>query len=212
MEEIDKLLEGFRRFRERYYVREPELYQQLINRGQSPMALVIACCDSRVQPAQVMDTEPGDIFVVRNVANVVPPYEQDGKPHGTSAAIEFAVKHLLVRQIIVLGHGQCGGIRSLMEGKHQDHRYGFIDPWMDIVAPARERVLKEWPDATFDEQCRACEQANIDIALNNLMEFPWIREQVEKKEIFVHGWYFDIEQGILFGKDLASGKFTNVCE
>ena len=211
MNEIDKLLAGFRRFRERYYSREPGLYQQLVNSGQSPTALVIACCDSRVHPVQVLDSEPGEIFVVRNVANVVPPHEQDGKPHGTSAAIEFAVQILGVRQIIVLGHGQCGGIRSLMEGKHQDHRYGFIDPWMDIVAPARERVLKERPDASFEDQCRACEQANIEIALHNLMAFPWIKKKVEGKQLSIHGWYFDIGQGELFVTGVSGGVFKPVC-
>ncbi len=207
MKEIEKLKSGFQRFRERYYSREPELYKQLINRGQSPKVLVIACCDSRVHPVQVMDTDPGDIFAVRNVANVVPPYEQDGKPHGTSAAIEFAVNQLFVKHIIVLGHGQCGGIRSLMEGKHEDNRYDFIDPWMDIVAPARDRALKEHPDESFEEQCKACEQANIDIALNNLMGFPWIRERVEEKKLFVHGWYFDIQQGFLYVKEDSSDAY-----
>ena len=210
MKDIDKLISGFQRFRKRYYLEAPELYKQLIKNGQSPKVLVIACCDSRVHPAQVMDTDPGDIFVVRNVANVVPPCEDDGKSHGTSAAIEYAVKYLGVRHIIVLGHGQCGGIRSLMEGKHRDHDLGFIDYWMDIVAPARDRALKEQPDATFEVQCRACEQANIDISLNNLMTFSWIRELLEEKQLFVHGWYFDIQQGELFVKAGSSGAYKPV--
>ncbi|MBI4006592.1 MAG: carbonic anhydrase [Gammaproteobacteria bacterium] len=211
MNELEKLIAGFRQFRKRYYEDEPELFKQLINKGQSPKALVIACCDSRVHPAQVMDTDPGDIFVVRNVANVVPPCQDDGKSHGTSAAIEFAVKHLGVKHIIIFGHGQCGGVRSLMEGKHQDHKHGFIDAWMDIVAPAREKILKEHRDAAFDDQCRACELAVIDISVNNLMTFPWIREMVVRNNLFIHGWYFDIEQGILFERDKSEKGFSPIC-
>ncbi len=211
MNELEKLVAGFRQFRKRYYEDEPELFRQLINKGQSPKALVIACCDSRVHPAQVMDTDPGDIFVVRNVANVVPPYQDDGKSHGTSAAIEFAVKHLGVKHIIIFGHGQCGGVRSLMEGKHQDHKHGFIDAWMDIVAPAREKVIREHSDASFDDQCRACERAVIEISVNNLMTFPWIREMVARNCLYVHGWYFDIEQGILFERDNSGKGFSPVC-
>lgn len=206
MKELDKLIAGFRQFRKRYYEDEPELYQQLVYKGQSPKALVIACCDSRVHPAQVMDTDPGDIFVVRNVANIVPPCQEDGKSHGTSAAIEFAVKLLGVKHIIIFGHGQCGGVRSLMEGKHQGHKHGFIDSWMDIVAPAREKVLKEHRNATFDDQCKACEQAVIEISVNNLMTFPWISDMVSKNNLFVHGWYFDIEQGELYART-ANGDF-----
>jgi Carbonic anhydrase len=115
MDELDKLKSGFRVFRKYYFEDNPELYRQLTARGQSPRALIIACCDSRVHPAHVMNTDPGDIFVVRNVANLVPAYVNDGKTHGTSAAIEFAVKHLQVPHIIIMGHSQCGGIRALME-------------------------------------------------------------------------------------------------
>ena len=118
MQEVEKLIGGYQRFYKKYFDEQPELYEGLFKEGQFPKFLVISCCDSRVHPAQVMDTAPGDIFVIRNVANLVPVNEVDDSSHGTSAAIEFAVKHLAVKHIIVLGHSQCGGIKSLMEGDH----------------------------------------------------------------------------------------------
>lgn len=207
---LDKLLDGFRRFRKRYYVDEPDLYQQLITRGQSPMALVIACCDSRVHPALVMDTDPGDIFVVRNVANLVPPYIDDGKTHGTSAAIEFAVRHLRVHHIIVMGHSQCGGIRALMDSTGGGESRIFIDPWMAIMAPARLRVEREHGDAAPDEKYSLCERAAIDVSLANLRSFPFVREAVARGALHLHGWYFDIDHGILHSLDESNGSFTPV--
>ena len=144
-----------------------------------------------------MDTKPGDIFVIRNVANLVPVNKPDGKSHGTSAAMEFAVKHLKIRHIIVLGHSQCGGIRALMEGDHPGDGYGFVDPWMGIAKNAREKVLKEHKDKSFDEQCSYCEKASIEISLNNLLTFPWIKEKRDSDKLTLHGWYFDIKTGSL---------------
>lgn len=208
MEEIKKLKEGFKKFRKQYYEDDPELYKQLTYKGQSPKTLVISCCDSRVHPAQVMNTDPGDIFVIRNVANVVPPCGDDGKPHGTSAALEFAVKHLQVKRIIVFGHSFCGGVKSLMEGKHHGQDYGFIDPWMSIVEPAREKILNSLADEPFEDQCRACEREVILISLQNLMTFPWVKDKVETGDLSLHGWYFDIEEGNLYVRDTADNVFN----
>lgn len=206
MKELEKLKSGFIKFRKYYYQDNPELYQQLTEKGQSPRAIVISCCDSRVHPAQVMDTSPGDIFVVRNVANLVPAYVDDGKTHGTSAAIEFAVKHLKVPHIIVMGHSQCGGIRALMEGQHEGKMHKFIDPWMAIMSPAREKVENEHVSASLDEKCSLCEQAAIEISLDNLMTFPFIQRATESGSLQLHGWYFDIEHGELYIRNNA-GKF-----
>ena len=208
MEEITKLLKGFKRFRKQYYEDDPELYKELTYKGQSPKTLVISCCDSRVHPAQVMNTDPGDIFVIRNVANVVPPCGDDGKPHGTSAALEFAVKHLQVKRIIVFGHSFCGGVKSLMEGKHHDQAYGFIDPWMSIVEPAREKILKSLADEPFEDQCRECEREVILISLQNLMTFPWVKDKVETGDLSLHGWYFNIEEGNLYVHDASVNVFN----
>ena len=211
MNELDKLKSGFVKFRKYYYEDDPELYKQLTEKGQSPKALVIACCDSRVHPAQVMDTSPGDIFVVRNVANLVPGYVDDGKTHGTSAAIEFAVKHLKVPHIIVMGHSQCGGIRALMEGEHEGKMHKFIDPWMAIMSLAREVIVREQPNASLDEKCSLCERAAIGVSLDNLMTFPFIVRAIEAKTLQLHGWYFDIEHGELYTRS-EDGKFTSVIQ
>lgn len=197
MSELDKIKAGFRQFRKHYFEDDPELYKHLTAEGQSPVALVVACCDSRVHPAQVMSTDPGDIFVVRNVANLVPACVDDGKTHGTSAAIEFAIKHLKVPHVIVMGHSRCGGIRALMEGRHEGKMHKFIDPWMAIMAAAREEVAHKYPDASLDEQCALCERAAIGISLDNLVTFPFVRQAVESGDIHLHGWYFDMERGEL---------------
>lgn len=210
MNELDKLKSGFREFREHYFEDNPELYNHLVEKGQSPGAMVIACADSRVHPAQVLKTEPGDIFVVRNVANIVPPCEDDGKSHGTSAAIEFAVMHLGVKHIIVMGHRFCGGIRSLMEGEHESNKYRFIDPWMHILRPARERILADMSDVDFEEQCHVCEQAAIGISIENLKSFPWLKQRVDKGQLELHGWYFDFERGELLEMDAGDQSFRVV--
>lgn len=208
--DLDKLLAGFRRFRQRHYVEEPELFSKLITRGQSPMALVIGCCDSRVHPALVMDTDPGDIFVVRNIANLVPPYLDDGKTHGTSAAIEFAVRHLHVRHVIIMGHSQCGGIRALMDDTGGGEARIFIDPWMAIMAPARLQVERAHADAAPEEKYSLCERAAIGVSLANLRSFPFVREAVARGTLQLHGWYFDIDHGMLFSLNEADGSFTPV--
>lgn len=199
MKEVEKLIHGYQQFHQDYFIDNPELYKQLF-KGQSPKFLVISCCDSRVDPAKILGAEPGDIFVVRNVANLVPNYVDDGKTHGTSAALEFSIKHLKVRHVVVLGHSQCGGIRSLMEGEHQHKTHGFIDPWMSIANPARESVLTNHSHEDLDTQCSLCEQTSIGVSLDNLMTFPFVKERVEKNELFLHGWHFDIETGQLLGK------------
>jgi carbonic anhydrase len=215
MQEIKKLINGYQRFYKKYFQEQPEIYDSLFEQGQSPKFLVISCCDSRVHPAQVMDTVPGDIFVVRNVANLVPVNEPDDKSHGTSAAMEFAVKHLEVEHIIVFGHSECGGIKSLMEGDHIDHDYAFIDPWMEIAKSARDHVLHEHGDKEFSEQCTLCEKASIQISLNNLMTFPWIKDRFDAGSLYIHGWYFDIDTGSLLGKQgdqfIPVNELKNTC-
>jgi carbonic anhydrase len=207
MQEIKKLISGYERFHQHYFIENPDVYNQLFE-GQSPKFLIISCCDSRVHPAQIMDTEPGDIFVVRNVANLVPVNEDDGKSHGTSAAMEFAIKHLKVRHVIIMGHSQCGGIKALMEGEHGDD-HGFIDPWMKNAQAAREKVLNEHGDKEFDEQCSHCEKTAIGVSLENIMTFPWVKQRVEEGSLFVHGWYFDIGTGSLLGKEGDAFKPVN---
>ncbi len=193
MTDISKFINGFKRFQENYFGRDRALFGEL-KQGQSPSALVVACSDSRVDPAILTDCQPGDLFVVRNVANLVPPYEQGAGLHGVSTALEFGVTSLGVEHIIVLGHRQCGGIKALMHDGTES-RGEFIGNWMKIASRARERVLEELPEANAEEKLCACEQASILVSLENLLTFPWIKERVQAGSLRLHGWYFDIEQG-----------------
>ncbi len=202
MSSPERLIEGFARFRERHFAKDDALFRELVEQGQTPRILVVACCDARVDPALVLDCAPGDLFVVRNVANLVPPAENQGHYHGTSAALEFGVRKLNVAHIIVLGHAHCGGIHALLEGDVQKGDDAFISQWMGIAEAARERVSREGAACQ-----RACEQQAILVSLDNLMTFSWIRERVERGTLALHGWYFDIERGELLGYDAAACRF-----
>lgn len=201
-----QLIEGFSRFRERHFAKDDALFRGLVEQGQTPRTLVVACCDSRVDPALVLDCAPGDLFVIRNVANLVPPAENQGHYHGTSAALEFGVRKLNVGHIIVLGHAHCGGIQALLEGDVRKED-AFISEWMGIADAAREQVNRELADADSEARCRACEQQAILVSLENLMTFAWVRERVEQGVLTLHGWYFDIEHGELLGYNAASRRF-----
>src|SRR5574340_79673 len=201
-----QLIEGFSRFREKHFAKDDALFRELVEQGQTPGTLVVACCDARVDPALVLDCAPGDLFVIRNVANLVPPAENQGHYHGTSAALEFGVRKLNVGHIIVLGHAHCGGIHALLEGDVQKGD-AFISEWMGIADAARERVSREFADAGNAARHRACEQQAILVSLDNLMTFPWIRERVELGTLALHGWYFDIERGELLGYNAAARRF-----
>ncbi|MDS4019339.1 MAG: carbonic anhydrase [Candidatus Competibacter sp.] len=188
-----------------------ELFNRLAMQGQTPRTLLIGCSDSRVDPAILTDSAPGDLFVIRNVANLVPPHETTGRYHGTSAALEFAVCNLKVSNIIILGHSRCGGIRALLEGYGEnDEGEGFIAPWVKIAASARDEVLRRWPDASNEFKQRACERAGIRASLNNLMTFPFIRQRVEQGQLKLYGWYYDLENGELMQYDPEKDRFYDL--
>ncbi len=209
--EILKLVAGFRRFREKYFSGEDALYQRLLASGQSPKTLIIGCSDSRVDPAMISGASPGDIFVVRNVANLVPPFEGDEAKglHGISASIEFAVMNLRVENIVILGHRQCGGIRALMSGTSQKDSV-FIGRWMEIIGSAREVVLKKHAALDFEKQCKECEMEAIKVSLNNLRSFPFVADAIRNRGLSVFGIYFDLEQGQLFELDNQSNEFVQI--
>lgn len=204
-----QLIAGFQRFRERHFAKDSAQFHDLAQYGQMPKVLVVACCDSRVDPALVLDCAPGDLFVIRNVANLVPPAENQGHYHGTSAALEFGVRNLAVQHIIVLGHAQCGGIHALLEGS-VNQEDTFIAEWMGIAEAARKQVEQQMAGQSDKLRHRACEQQAILVSLDNLMTFSWIRERVEQGSLTLHGWYFDIESGELLGYDPAAGKFEKL--
>ncbi|CAP45347.1 carbonic anhydrase [Bordetella petrii] len=195
--DLERFISGFQRFQQHYFDDAPALYRGLC-RGQNPGTLLIGCCDSRVDPALLLGCDPGDIFTVRNVANLVPPSEEDGGQHGVLAAIQFAVEQLQVGRIIVLGHSQCGGIRALMEQRLDDRAEDdYIGRWMNIAEPARAQVLRQMPQASLAEQRRACEQASILVSLRHLESFACVRRQLARGAISLHGWYFDLDAGAL---------------
>jgi len=207
---LRRLIKGFRTFRTSYFEGK-NTYKSLVKKGQNPTALVIACSDSRNDPALLTQSEPGDIFVVRNVAAIVPPYQPDDNYHGTSAAIEFAIKGLKIKNIIVLGHALCGGVQTLAEqaGK-SDKSFEFLSQWITIGAPARDMVNRILPDAPTELKHKAMEQALILTSLNNLMTFPWIKQGVQSGDITVHGWYFDMIEGQLLSYNFAAGEFREI--
>jgi len=206
---VDRLLAGFKGFRAQYYDQRPELFESL-KKGQSPKVLMIACSDSRIDPGFLTRSEPGELFVVRNVANIVPPYEPDERHHGTSAALEFAVRDLGVRHIVILGHSQCGGIRGLAGGlADQPSDREFIGPWVSIVRSACGDNVQLDPASSAARDLRDVEQAALRISLNNLSTYPWAREKIDQGQLDTHGWWFELEAGKLW--EVKSDSETAVC-
>ncbi|WP_166037635.1 carbonic anhydrase [Sphingosinicella sp. YJ22] len=208
MKRFTDLIDGYRRFRNRDWGAERERWAELAE-GQSPKVMVIACSDSRVDPSQIFDARPGEMFVVRNVANLVPPYEPDHAYHGVSAALEFAVTQLQVEELVVMGHGFCGGCAAALTGQFDGKGAGagqFISHWVDMLDEARERVRRKFPDLG-PEAFRTMEYEGVRISLRNLMCFPWVRERVEAGSLRLHGAYFAIADGVLHVLDTESGQF-----
>ncbi|MGE4062856.1 MAG: carbonic anhydrase [Rhodospirillaceae bacterium] len=194
--------EGYRQFREQYFRENKSMIEALMAKGQKPKAMMIACSDSRIDPSLKFGVNPGDMFIVRNVANLVPPYGPDDAYHGTSAAVEFAVRDLQVEHIIVMGHAKCGGIHALMQ--HERRQDDFISSWMKIAEPARNFAMAKSQDPAVAQ--RMCEQEAVKTSLANLMSFPWVAERVRAGKLELHGWYFDLETATLYVCD-ATGAF-----
>jgi carbonic anhydrase len=205
MTDFAALINGYRRFRDSDWKRQRERWDAL-KESQSPKVMVIACSDSRVDPATIFDTSPGEMFVVRNVANLVPPFEADGGRHGVSAALEFAVTQLEVPEIIVLGHGGCGGVAAALSRQFAGSapgEGGFIAHWIDLLDDARDRVIaSHGPDAT-----QVLEHEGIKVSIANLRSFKCVRDRENAGRLKIHGAFFAIEDGILHVLDEASGTF-----
>lgn len=207
---IVRLMAGFRRFREKYFIYDdPEhsLYQRLSSAGQTPKTLLIGCSDSRVDPAILTEASPGELFVVRNVANLVPPCEPSAVGfHGTSSAMEFAVVNLKVENVIVLGHRQCGGIRALMNGATDDPD-SFVGKWMGIAEDARRHVLEHHGAEDEESRQRRAEMQSIKVSLRNVRSFPFVQEAIRSRQMNIIGVYFDLEQGKLWEYDETADEF-----
>ena len=203
----DSLLNGYRNFMSGRYVDERERYRSLAEVGQNPSTLVIACSDSRAAPETIFDAGPGELFVVRNVANMVPPYEPDGNFHATSAALEFAVQSIKVSDIVVMGHGRCGGIRAALDPNAEPlSPSDFIGRWMGLLKPAAEQIQSN-DIMTQAERQTALERISIRNSLDNLRSFPDIKALEEEGKLNLHGAWFDISTGELWVMDPKTRDF-----
>jgi len=198
MSGINKLIDGYKTFYQRYFVDNDQVYKKLSKDGQSPIAVVIACSDSRADPSHITGAEPGELFVIRNVANLVPPYQDDNTTyHGTSAALEFAINILNIKNVIVFGHSKCAGIKALVDHDFTPGNKSFVDSWMSMASDVKKSVMAEYAHLDKTEQTHICETKAIEKSLQNLTSFPWINDKITSGEISLHGWYFDIHLGQL---------------
>lgn len=208
MAEFDKLLAGYRRFRADDWSQQRARWA-LLAEGQQPKTMVIACSDSRVDPTRIFDVSPGELFVVRNIANLVPPFETTGGHHGVSAALEFAVTQLNVAEVIVLGHGACGGVSASLSHAFQGTppgRGGFIADWVSLLDEARERVVAEYGQGP--EAAHALEHECVKVSIANLRTFPCIPERESAGTLRLRGAYFAIAEGVLHVLDETRGTFA----
>src|SRR3954465_2874209 len=206
-----RLLEGYRTFTSQRLPTEQSRYRELAERGQSPEVMVIGCCDSRVSPEVIFDVGPGELFVVRNIANLVPVYQPDGGAHGVSAALEFAVQVLRVKHIVVLGHAQCGGIRAFVDKIDPLTPGDFIGKWMAMFIKPGEKV-EQRDGETMQDFVTRIEKAAVFRSLENLMTFPFVKRLGAKGELHLHGAYFGVAEGSLFVLDQAAREFRGVRE
>jgi len=205
------LIDGYRTFTSQRLPTEQSRYRELSERGQSPAVMVIGCCDSRVSPEVIFDAGPGELFVVRNVANLVPVFQPDGGAHGVSAALEYAVQVLRIKHIVVLGHAQCGGIRAFIDDIDPLSPGDFIGRWMAMFIKPGEKVSQRERETRQDFTTRI-EKAAVFRSLENLMTFPFVRSRVERGEMELHGAYFGVAEGSLFVLDPEAKEFRSVRE
>ncbi len=207
----DQLADRYRRFKFRHFAPNQEHYETLATEGQSPEIMIVSCCDSRVDPETVFSAMPGELFVVRNVANLVPPFETNGKYHGVSAALEFAALNLRVKHIVILGHSACGGVRACLD--HDAARQtdaAFIRNWMSMLDDARDAIRHQHPLASTAELRPVLEREGVKTSLTNLRTFPCIQILENKGRIQLHGAYFDISTGTLQVLNQATGTYVDV--
>jgi carbonic anhydrase len=206
-----RLIDGYRAFRSARLPLEQVRYRDLAEHGQAPEVMVIGCCDSRVSPEVIFDARPGELFVVRNVANLVPPYSPDGAYHGVSAALEFALAALKVKHIVVLGHAHCGGVRAFAEDAAPLSPGDFIGKWMSLMAPAAASVGPRG-DRSPAEYLHQMEHASIANSIDNLLSFPRLRSLVDAGDLTLHGAYFGVATGELSVRNPATGEFKRLAE
>jgi carbonic anhydrase len=196
---LTKILQGYQSFRKKYALGDNSVMQYLSHNGQKPQIMVVSCCDSRVDPALILQCDPGDLFVVRNVANIIPPYEKDEAHHGTSAALEFGICFLEVKRLILLGHSQCGGIQMLLNEGAAGHN-DFISKWVSLVKA---------PKGSHHSSDDADDYAKLALnqSLQNCLTFPWIQQKVKEKNLIIHLWFFDVKKGQIFNYSDTANEY-----
>ena len=204
----EDLTDRYRRFHMRHFTPNADRYEELATRGQSPETMIVSCCDSRVDPETIFSAMPGELFVMRNVANLVPPYETVGQFHGDSAALEFAALNLCVRNIVVMGHSSCGGVKAALDQTAAIQTEAqFISKWMSMLDNARKDVLSAHQGADRSVIIERMEQEGVKTSLTNLRTFPFIQDLEGKGRLSLHGAYFDIKAGHLFVLNQLSGEY-----
>jgi carbonic anhydrase len=204
-----RLIDGYHSFVETRLPLERSRYEKLAEAGQRPEVMVICCCDSRVSPEVIFDAHPGELFVVRNVANLVPPYSPTGLMHGVSAALEFAVQGLRVKYIIVMGHSHCGGVRAFVEHRDRPDPGDFIDNWTSLIAPAAKSI-GDGAGLNPSDYLARIERASVVVTLDNLKSFPWIARRIEDGQLQLLGAYFDVGSGALEVYDSDAAVFAPI--
>lgn len=204
------LIDGHTHFKEKTYPENRQRYEELA-KGQTPKVLLVGCSDSRVDPITIFGAEPGDLFIVRNVANIVPPYETEGAFHGVSAALEFGIMHLEIEHVVVLGHAGCGGIKAMMDPETEFRSdMVFISDWVKMMSDDRDAVLAEMPHASMGDKLEALELRAINSSINNLRGFPFVKSKEDAGELALHGAYFDVSSGSLFALDTKTNQFNKI--
>lgn len=207
----ENLADRYRRFRHRQFIPRADHYEELAIKGQSPEVMIICCSDSRVDPETIFNARPGELFVIRNIANLVPPYETGGKFHGVSAAIEFAVLNLRVKHLIVMGHSGCGGVMAALDQRAAVQTEArFVSQWMSLLDGARLRVLASHQTSSQADKTLALEQEGVQVSVGNLRTFPFVRKLEEEGALSLHGTYFDIGKGTLSVLDQSRNEFCPI--
>jgi len=210
---LERLLKGFADFRLGYYREHLDLFEKLATKGQSPKILIIGCADARVDPGILTQTKPGDIFTVRNIAAMVPPAQvpPDQAQHGTSAAIEFAVRGLEVEHVVILGHALCGGIAALVDGEASAYAgYDYVSTWTAVARTVRDVAVHDLAGRPREQIVRAVEQAAVINSVANLMTFPWLAERVSAGKLVLHAWWFNLTEGQLYAFNSETATFDAV--
>lgn len=201
---LNKITVGYKEFQKKYNSNKNSLMEQLSIEGQNPDVMIVSCCDSRVDPAMILQCKPGELFIVRNVANIIPPYENDEFHHGTSAALEFGICYLEVKHLIIWGHSQCGGISALLNKENISKQNDFIGNWINII-----KNNEDFPDEQPNHvDCMAKESLNM--SYNNCFSFPWIKERVENNKLSIHRWFFNIKEAKLYNFDAETNQYISL--